>query len=369
VANGHLRDSVNIGDSTIFNWDISYPINNYDVSIYVGKFRLLHDTYTSKVTGKDIQFNHYVLGYNYEKAKEHLKQAKDIIAFYEKTYGPYPWYRDGYKLVESPYEGMEHQTAIAYGNGYKNSYGQPFDYIILHETAHEWWGNSITAADLADVWIQEGMATYAEALYVEATQGKEAYLNYLNFYRITIINRRPVVGPTGRRWFWYKDGDVYVKGAWMIHTLRTVINDDPVFFDILKSFREEYNCKTVTSQDFISWVNKKTHEDYTWFFKQYLNNRFTPILEYYAIDNRLYYRWTKVNDDFDMNISMQMNGDNEALTLSPTKEVMELQGPDIFRTILFSDDKQLFGTRENKHLQKMFRKMHPGKGSEKDLPK
>ena len=369
VCNGHIRDSVNHPTTTTFNWHISYPINNYDVSLYIGKFKLLYDKYASPLTGKDIQFNYYVLGYNYVKAEKHFRQVKGIIAFYEKQFGEYPWEKDGYKLVESPYEGMEHQSAIAYGAGYKNSYGDDFDYIILHETAHEWWGNSITASDLSDVWIQEGMATYAEALYVESKFGKDNAISYLATYRISIINRRPLVGPVGRRWFWYKDGDVYVKGAWMMHTLRTLIGDDKLFFDILRSFREAYNCKTVTSQDFINWVNNKTGEDHTWFFKQYLYNRFTPVLEYYMTQDRLYYRWAYTDPDFIMPIKMRMNGVEKELNLSPTSEVQELKAGDYFRTLSLSEDRQLFGIRENSHLEKMYRKLHPNPGSEMNFAK
>jgi aminopeptidase N len=353
VANGHLIDSVNLKDSTTFNWMVHYPINNYNVSVYVGKFKLLHETYTSPLTGKDIPFNHYVLGYNYDIAKKHLQQAKNIVAFFEKQFGEYPWPKDGYKLVESPYEGMEHQTAIAYGAGYKNSYNDDFDYIILHETAHEWWGNSITVADLADVWLQEGMATYAEALYVEAKYGKDEAIQYLGTYRISIINRRPLVGPVGRRWFWHKDGDVYVKGAWMMHTLRTVIGNDKLFFDILKSFREKYHGVTISSHDFIAYVNERTGNDYTWFFNQYLHNRFTPILEYYMEGNKFYYRWTHVNEDFRMPVNIQANGDDENIRIVPSAKTQVLEYRTAFRSLYLPEERMLFGVKENAKLRKM----------------
>lgn len=168
VSNGVLKDTSFIEESKAYHWHISYPINNYNVTLYIGNLKLLQDTYSSSLTGKTTDLNHYVLPYNYEKAKLHFQQVKKHIAFYEKTFGPYPWQRDGFKLVESPYAGMEHQSAIAYGNGYKNDYQNLFDYIILHETAHEWWGNSVTAADLSDAWIHEGFASYCEALFVES---------------------------------------------------------------------------------------------------------------------------------------------------------------------------------------------------------
>ena len=154
VSNGMMKDTSSTANKKTFHWHISYPINNYNVTLYIGNFKLLHDSYASTTSWKTTQLNHYVLPYNYEKAKLHFQQVKKHIAFYEKMFGEYPWQRDGFKLVESPYAGMEHQSAIAYGNGYKNDYQNLFDYIILHETAHEWWGNSVTAGDLADAWMQ-----------------------------------------------------------------------------------------------------------------------------------------------------------------------------------------------------------------------
>lgn len=290
VGNGQLVAHIADDTSETWNWKVSYPINLYDVTFYLGKFRLLHDTYFSKETGDTLQLNHYVLEQHYDTAAKHFQQLKDHLAVYELRFGPYPFYRDGFKLVESPYAGMEHQTAIAYGNKFRNN-NLGFDYIILHETAHEWWGNSLTALDLAEAWLHEGFATYAECLYVEKTKGYQAYLQYLNFERLTIINRRPIVGPYGQRYFNFRDGDIYTKGAWVLHTLRTQINNDSVFFDILKTFATRYAYQNVTTKDFIAVINEKTHSDYQWFFDQYVYNRFVPELEYYKDKNVFYYRW------------------------------------------------------------------------------
>lgn len=293
VSNGQKTfEGVYPNDTSMskFSWHVSYPINLYNITFYLGKFKLLHDEYKSKVTGEKLDLNHYVLEQHYDTAAKHFVQLHDHLAVYEELFGPYPFYRDGFKLVESPYAGMEHQTAIAYGNKFKNNqYG--FDYIILHETAHEWWGNSLTGYDLAEGWLHEGFATYAECLYVEKTKGYNAYLQYLNFQRFTIINRRPVVGPYGLRYFNFRDGDIYNKGSWILHTLRTTINDDKVFFDIIKTFATRYMYRNVKSKNFIDMVNEKTGEDYNWFFDQYLYNRFTPELEYYKDDSVFYYRW------------------------------------------------------------------------------
>lgn len=326
VANGRLRDSIPNGNEVTYKWFVSYPINNYNITFYAGDLVKLHDTYQSKVNGRTLDLDHYVLSYNYEKAKKHFEQLKPQLDFYEKYFGEYPWYRDGYKLVESPFAGMEHQSAIAYGNGYKNGYNG-FDYIILHETAHEWWGNSVTAFDLAHVWIHEGFATYCEALYVEQAKGHNAYMSYLRTQAITIKNKRPVVGPEGYHYFNYKDGDVYNKGSWILHTLRLTLNDDSLFFDILKTFSVAYREKQVVSQDFIDLVNGKTGKDYTWFFEQYLYKRKIPVLEFYWSDNGdLYYRWTGVNENFKMPLEVTVNK-RVRFTISPSTAVAKTRIP------------------------------------------
>lgn len=292
VSNGRLLGSEDKGTTTTWKWFVSYPINTYNITYYVGKLVLVHDAYRSKVTGQTLDLNHYVLAWHAAKAREHFQQLKDHLDFYERRFGPYPWYRDGFKFVESPYEGMEHQTAIAYGNGFYNDPDNGFDYIILHETAHEWWGNSVTAADLGDGWLQEGFATYAEALYVEDTKGYDAYVEYLLNDRISIINRRPVVRPMDMRYFDYHDEDIYNKGAWVLHSLRYSIDNDTLFFDILKTFATENRCKLVTTKTFLDLVNRKTGKDYSAFFDQYLYGRFVPELEYSVEKGKLYYRWS-----------------------------------------------------------------------------
>lgn len=351
VANGHLVAKEENADFTTFKWAVSYPINLYDITLYVGNFQLLHDTMQSSVSGKTLQINHYVLPVNYEKAKKHLEQAKPQISFYEKTFGEYPWDKDGYKLVESPYEGMEHQSAIAYGNGYTNR-NFPFDYIILHESAHEWWGNAITASDFADVWLQEGFATYSEALFVESTQGRNGYLRYMLFYRLFIQNKWPVVGPAGYRYFYYKNSDCYQKAAWILHTLRTQINNDIIFFDIIKTYYDRNKLKTITSQDFINVVNEKTNDDYTWFFNQYLHKREAPFLEYYWDGTDFYYRWKYVDSTFKMPAEIALDG-LVRIELRPTDKIQKLAiSNQTYKTINFNNYTELFGLEENKKLKK-----------------
>ncbi|MBI3511009.1 MAG: M1 family metallopeptidase [Bacteroidetes bacterium] len=358
VGNGNLIGKKQLGgccNLDEYHWHVSYPINLYDITFYIGKFKLLHDVYVSPVTHDSLQLNHYVLEQHYDKAKKQFEQLKDYLAFYEQTYGPYPWYRDGFKLVESPYEGMEHQTAIAYGNGFATDPTYKFDYIILHETAHEWWGNSVTAEDLADGWIHEGFATYTEALWVEHKFGHGAYVNYMLNYRIEIINRRPVVAPYNIRYFDYHDEDMYTKGAWALYTLRNTIGDS-VFFDVLKTFYARYAYRNARTEDLEKIVNEKTGEDYHWFFQQYLHDRFTPELEYCVWEGNFFYRWGKTDSSFVLPVKVKFNDtEKTGYELRPTKYLQRLEIPLDATYPFFNDDQLLFKPVENKNLRTMMK--------------
>ncbi|HAA22818.1 MAG TPA: hypothetical protein DCP28_30140 [Cytophagales bacterium] len=321
IGNGQLESKSTIDGKATYNWYVSYPINTYNVTVYIGKFKELKQPYTG-VGGEEMVLTHYVLEPNYEAAQYHFEQVPDILYSFEQQFGTYPWYRDGFKLVESPYEGMEHQTAIAYGNGYENDLNEDTDYIILHETAHEWWGNSVTAEDLADVWIQEGFATYAEALYLEDQEGKGAYDSHLFFYRLSIKNKYPVVGVRDRRWFHFrKNMDVYTKGAWILHTLREQINDDDLFRDILKTFYETYQYQIVRSKDFVAVVNEKTGRDFQWFFDQYLYEHYVPELEYTITEEgELLYKWVKAVENF-TKFRLFVESDPMPFVIEPTLEL------------------------------------------------
>jgi aminopeptidase N len=261
-----------------FKWKVNFPINSYNATFYLGNYKQIQMPYTYDSTKL---LNFYVLPENQEVATTHFKQTSEILHVFESIFGEYPYWKDGYKLVESPYEGMEHQTAIAYGDRYKNQSYFNHDYIILHETAHEWWGNSVSVTDYADIWLHEGFATYAEALYVEKIYGYNRYLNYLNYYAILIKNKKPIIGPYDVNYWDYHDSDPYLKGALVLHTLRNTINNDSLFFDVIKSFYYKNKYKTVTTIDFVNHVNKTTKFDYTPFFDQYLYSREVPLLEIY----------------------------------------------------------------------------------------
>ncbi len=327
IGNGQFEGQINTKEKTTYNWFISYPINTYNVSFYVGKFQKIEEQYIG-INGKSLQITHYVLEKNYEKAKLHFKQVHDQLAFYEKRFGEYPWYNDGFKLIESPYRGMEHQTAIAYGNGYKNIRRTETDHIILHEMAHEWWGNSISAKDLAHVWLQEGFATYSEALYFEEKNGVKAYQKWLDRFRIIIQNKYPLVVKEGRRWFHFRQNiDVYFKGAWILHSLRTQINNDKVFFDIIKTFAERNKYKIIESKDFVEVVNEKTNSDYNWFFNHYLYYNEAPSLSYtISKDGVLYYKWSNTDSSFDK-LKIKLKIKNQVITPSSNIQAVLLPKP------------------------------------------
>ncbi len=334
VSNGQFlgseTDSKN--NTETFKWKTTYPINHYDITFYVGNFKHFEVPYQHNESS--FTMSYYVLPENLDKAKSHFKQATDIIKVYENLFGDYPWQRDGYRLVESPYAGMEHQSGIAYGNGYKNggAASQNVDYIILHETAHEWWGNAVSVGDFADVWIHEGLATYTESLYIEKTEGFDAYLRYLFFYGISVQNKKPMVGPRGVNYWDYKDGDPYVKGAMMMMSLRTTLDNDPQFFDILKTFQTRFRGKIATSNDFIALVNEKTGSDYNWFFKQFLYNRKPAHLVVKTVKTskviKLAYHWEDTESDFKMPVYLRDGKRLQRLTPTTTEQFYTVKNPD-----------------------------------------
>lgn len=351
VGNGQFEGSTTTDSYETFHWFVSYPINTYNVSVYIGDFIELRDTYKG-INGKTLALSYFVLKENEAKAAAHFKQVNRILRVYENKFGEYPWYRDGFKLIESPYAGMEHQTAIAYGNGYKNDlYG--IDYIILHEVAHEWWGNSVTASDLNDVWIQEGFATYAEALYFEVAEGNSMYRNHLYFNRLFIKNKYPVVGIKDRRWFHFRKGsDAYMKGAWILNTLRQQLKNDSLFFDIIYSFYQQSAYQLVESKDFIQLVNQKTQKDFNWFFNQYLYNNFAPELEYTIHDGVLYYKWSKVNEDFNQ-LKVKFRTVLRTKELIPTTEVQTYRLPEDTDSDYASFlSESLYALKKNRKLKK-----------------
>jgi len=261
--------------------------------------------------------DHYVLDYNEEVGKNYFLQAKEVIRFYEKYFGDYQWWDDGYKLIEVPYLGMEHQSAVTYGNGFSiynglRSDSWPMygvmDPLIIHETGHEWFGNSVTAIDPTHIWIHEGLQVYSEALYFEDKfDSYPVSVDYMKSIRSRIQNKIPIVGPEDEN-YWALNGDTYMKGAWVMHTLRSAINDDPTWFAILKEFMVENAKSHVNTEDFFDKVKEKTGSDYSYFSEQYFYTPKQPELEYYQTDSSFSYRWNNVNDNFIMPMDLLVNG-------------------------------------------------------------
>ena len=332
VSNGLLVSHETVENRELWIWQTNYPINSYNMTFYIGDFIHFGEDY--KGIEATFPLDYYVFAEDEEKARKSFEEAKDVIACYEDLYGPYPWANEGYKLVESPYEGMEHQTAIAYGNGFKHLSLLPMDYIIVHETAHEWWGNSVSVDDYADVFIHEGFAMYSEYLYVERKYGSEKARIYAQLWARSMNNIRPVVGPRDVNFWDYHDTDPYVKGAWCLKGLRYLLNDDDLFFDIIKTYYQSRKYSIVTVKDFTDYVNQKTGKDYSWYFKQYLYRADAPTLEYVIVPAKkidtskyqilnlasdyarnsvqdllyIYCKWTNVDDDFIMPITLSGSG-------------------------------------------------------------
>ena len=307
VSNGRLESRKSINrDLTKYTWKVVNPINSYNVTLNVAYYKHIHDEYISVIDQK-LDLDYYVIRENYDTAAKHFKQVHDIITVFEKYFGPYAFYNDSYKLVESSYWGMEHQSCIAYGNNFKNNQWD-FDFIILHETAHEWFGNSLSMTDHAEMWLHEAFATYAEAIYIEETQDSYESIKYLITKKSSINNDYPMLGDMDVNYQW-EDSDIYFKGAWMLHTLRSVINNDDLWFDILYTFCQKHFRSCVTSSDFINLVSKKTGKSFDYFFDHYLGTANVPKLEYKIIRGKksayfLEYRWVNVKQGFNMPIQV-----------------------------------------------------------------
>lgn len=302
-----------------FHWHVSYPINNYNVTVNIGKYVHFSDFYVA-ADGDSLRCDYYVLPENLDKAREHFKQVHPTLACFERFFGKYPFWEDGYALVETPYLGMEHQSAIAYGNKYLRGYlggmipkDMDWDYIIVHETGHEYWGNSISCNDLAEMWIHESFTTYMEALFVECRYDYAAAVRYLNSQRSYIRNMEPILGPADVNWDDWKASDHYYKGAWVLHTLRHALDDDELWFEILYDFYQEHAISHVTTSQFVAYVNERSDTDWNTFFQQYLQfpniPTFVYIMEEKGDDLEITYRWEADVEGFYMPLLVGKKGD------------------------------------------------------------
>ncbi len=316
VSNGNLISVYEKGEKSVYSWKVSYPINNYNVTFSVGKYAQFSSTYESPLKGT-LACDYYVMPYNLNKAKKHFKQVQGVLEAFEHFFGPYPFWNDGYALVETAHLGMEHQSAIAYGNKFQRGYmggmipdHMNWDYIIVHETGHEYFGNAVSTNDNAELWIHESFTTYMEALYVEYHLGYDEMVNYIN-NQPPIMNSSPIIGPKDVNFHKFSTTDMYYKGAWMLHTLRHTISNDDLFFSILRKFYELYKYKHARSEDFFELVNQETGKDYSAFFEQYLYHPDLPVLEYKIRKKGkkliLDYRWDAKVKDFAMSIRIDHN--------------------------------------------------------------
>lgn len=299
VSNGRFMGKTpDTNGRMTYEWKVVNPINNYNIIPYIGKYVHFGEVYEGE-KGK-LDMDYWVLDYNLEKAKQQFKDATRMMKAFEYWFGPYPFYEDGYKLVEAPHLGMEHQSAVAYGNGYKNGYlgrdlsgtgwGLKWDFIIVHESGHEWFGNNITSKDIADMWIHEGFTNYSETLFTDYWFGKAAGDAYVQGIRKTIQNDKPIIGSYNVNQ--EGSGDMYNKGGNMIHMIRQVINDDEKFRQILRGLNKTFYHQTVTTKQIEDYINKQSKINFSKLFDQYLRTTQIPVLEYKVKGHTLTYRYT-----------------------------------------------------------------------------
>ncbi len=332
VSNGRLiGQKSNLDGTDSYTWKVTNPINGYCINMNIGDYVHFNEIYPGENGPLDLDY--YVLSYNLEKAKEQFKQVPKMLEAFEYWFGPYPFYKDGYKLVEVPYLGMEHQSSVTYGNGYENGYlggdlsntgeGLKFDFIIIHESGHEWFANSLTNSDVADMWIHEGFTTYSEVLYLDYHFGTESGNKYLIGFRERISNTSPVTGIYGVNQ--RGSGDMYSKGAAMIHTLRQVINDDDKFRTLLRGINKYFYHKTLSSKQLENYIQEKTSLDLSGFFDQYLRTTEIPLIQCEKKKGAFRYRYKNIVKDF--KIPVRFYVDKKEVWLTPSKEWQQFNLP------------------------------------------
>lgn len=314
VSNGRLKKKIVHNDETVtWVWQVSNPINNYDVALNVGHYTEIKDSYSGE--GGKLDLSYWVLDYNVDKATAHFSVVKPMLKCFEYWFGKYPFYKDSYKLVEAPFLGMEHQSAVAYGNKFKMGYngrdlsgtgwGLKWDFLIIHESGHEWFGNSITSKDIADMWIHESFTNYSETLFTQCEYGPAAAMAYIQGIRKNIKNDVPIIGPYGVNQ--EGSGDMYYKGANMLHTIRQIISNDELFRDILRGMNKTFYHKTVTTQEVERYLSERVGMDLRYVFDQYLRRTTLPTLEYYFNGQQLFYKWNSDVKGFNMPVKVTLS--------------------------------------------------------------
>jgi hypothetical protein len=328
ISNGRLRniDSSHNGKN-VYTWAVVNPINNYDITFYIGRFVHFGQIYNGEKG--PLTMDYWVLDSNLTKAKKQFQEAPRMMKAFEHWFGPYPFYEDGYKLVDAPYLGMEHQSAVGYGNHYENGYlgrdlshtgwGLKWDFIIVHESAHEWFGNNITSKDLADMWVHESFANYAETLFTGYYYGKKAGDEYVIGVRKNILNDKPVIAHYGVNE--EGSGDMYYKGGNMLHTIRQIINNDEKFRNILRGLNKKFYHQTVTGEEVEQYISKKSGIDFTKVFEQYLTTTKVPELVVKYELGKPFFKWENCVDGFDMPLKIY-NQKGKPFIIHPTNKFL-----------------------------------------------
>jgi aminopeptidase N len=330
VSNGKFVGKTDLGDGYVrWDWLVHYPINNYSVSLNIGNYVHFEDRLG------DLPLDFYVLPGSLEGAKRQFAQAKPMIEAYQRFFGEYPFKKDGYKLIEVPYSGMEHQSAVTYGNHFANGYLErdwtgvgislKFDFIVIHESGHEWFGNAVSAADVSDMWIHEGWTTYLENLYVEHIFGYDEALKYVNAYKTKVRNREPIV--TQRGIHRTPPQDMYFKGALFLNTLRSVVNDDARWWKLLHDFFQHFKYRNIMTEDVVQYFNTQLGQNLTPIFNQYLRRTDLPTLElaFNESEGTVAYRWKADERDFAMPIRVGEAGKWQ--TIQPTTDWKLMKTP------------------------------------------
>ena len=331
VSNGRLIDVDKKETTTTYHWEVLNPINNYGVNINIADYVNFSEIYQGEKG--DLDMDYYVLSYNLEKAKTHFKDAARTMEAFEHWFGPYPFYEDSFKLVETPYLGMEHQSSVTYGNKYKQGYlgrdlsgtgwGLKFDYIIIHESGHEWFANNITYKDIADMWVHESFTTYSENLFLDYHYGSKASSEYVIGTRRGIGNKQKIIGEYNVNQ--KGSGDMYPKGANLLHTLRQLADNDEKWRQILRGLNKDFYHQTVETSQIEKYISEKMEMNLNPFFNQYLRDIRVPVFEYSIKDQVLTYRWNDVVNNFEMPIDILVGGNSKRIVPSSVWQKIELE--------------------------------------------
>ena len=334
VSNGRLQATTRDEQekTRTFHWRVTNPINNYGVKVNIGHYVSVDGSYAGEGGKLDLQY--WVLDHQLEKAKKQFQEVPRTLAAFEHWFGKYPFYEDGYKLVVVPYLGMEHQSSVTYGNGFQNGYlgrdlsntgvGMKFDFIIVHESAHEWWGNNISMKDAADMWIHESFANYAENLFVEHHFTAKEAQDYVIGCRALIQNDSPIIGTYGRNKS--GSGDMYYKGGNMLHTMRHVLHDDPKWLKMLRGLNREFWHKTVGTEEFEAYISRECGFDFGPMFQQYLRTTDIPVLVYAPKDKAVEVWWEKAVPGFRVPVLLRINGKEQRVTVGGEPTAVAIDG-------------------------------------------